>query len=595
MPALIQTVTMRKPTAASGFPWAPILAPQRAYDWGRAGVRGGIPTNFTKDGSTIAAGASTSTVNSRIAAAGTNTYVELGAGSFSLGGLLIGRSRVILRGQGADSTIVTSTGVHASFGLGASIAIPSDFNDYNSPAHQANWTAHYNQGDTVITISGTSGLVVGDLLSLSQENDLSGVSGYLTVGSAVPAISYDGSGGGGGNWGGSADREQIEIQEVVAINGNDITIYPGLRCPNWVSAKNPKVAWTGTRPLQFIGIENLMLDLTSSGSTRGMGFMGVKDCWVKGVKTRFAGRCHAQFLQSMNCEYDHGFLFEGVAHASQSYGVEFFDASDCRVLNNIAIRVTSPWMCSGAAIGCVRAYNYSDLHTFAGDWMQESLYFHAAGTLYVLDEGNHTNGIIFDQVHGPSSLCTAHRNRLTGWETGKAQQTVPYHDYTLSRFNNATGNILGTSGIHTQYECAATAGTNPYSSHYVLGFGDNGSNGGGSNPPDDTQVKTTLLRWGNWDQVNGTRFVSGEVPSGITNFANPIPGTTTLPTSYFLLAKPSWFGSAAWPPIGPDVTGGDVSGVGGHVYSIPSKVYYDAQTKDGQGEISFNANAAYGV
>jgi len=42
-------------TAASGQLWSGILAATRATDWTSPGVTGGIPTNRTKSGSTIAA------------------------------------------------------------------------------------------------------------------------------------------------------------------------------------------------------------------------------------------------------------------------------------------------------------------------------------------------------------------------------------------------------------------------------------------------------------------------------------------------------------------------------------------------------------
>jgi hypothetical protein len=87
-----------------------------------------------------------------------------------------------------------------------------------------------------------------------------------------------------------------------------------------------------------------------------------------------------------------------------------------------------------------------------------------------------------------------------------------------------------------------------------------------------------------------------------------VPGNTTLPASFAYSSKPSWFGSAPWPPIGPDVTGQTVNGtngtatwaaqsVGGHVAQIPAlSCYKDVMggPADGNGNVlTFNAASCY--
>jgi len=98
------------------------------------------------------------------------------------------------------------------------------------------------------------------------------------------------------------------------------------------------------------------------------------------------------------------------------------------------------------------------------------------------------------------------------------------------------------------------------------------------------------MRWGNYDVVTGavrwcgnssspgwatTCGAASEVPTALSKYANAVPATTSLPASFYLSAKPSWWPSAkAWPPIGPDVTGGNIAGVGGHAYTIPAQDCY---------------------
>jgi hypothetical protein len=77
---------------------------------------------------------------------------------------------------------------------------------------------------------------------------------------------------------------------------------------------------------------------------------------------------------------------------------------------------------------------------------------------------------------------------------------------------------------------------------------------GGTYP--DSNVLATLLRHGNYDYYNNAAVWD----AGITNHA--------LPSSLFYDSKPAYFGSLAWPAIGPDVAG--------LVDDIPAKARWDA-------------------
>ena len=114
--------------------------------------------------------------------------------------------------------------------------------------------------------------------------------------------------------------------------------------------------------------------------------------------------------------------------------------------------------------------------------------------------------------------------------------------------------------------------------------------------PNDLLVRSTLMRWGNYDTVTGSaRFVASEVPSGLSLYANPIPANNVLPASMYLSSKPLWWGPGPWPAIGPDVTGGNVSGVGGHVSKIPARLCFEniMGGSFSSGVLSFNAGKCY--
>jgi hypothetical protein len=95
-------------------------------------------------------------------------------------------------------------------------------------------------------------------------------------------------------------------------------------------------------------------------------------------------------------------------------------------------------------------------------------------------------------------------------------------------------------------------------------------------PANDALATTTMVRWGNWDIVtNGVTWDSTEVPSGLAKYANHLPAFHALPASLYLSAKPAFFKTVTWPPIGPDVTGGEIANTGGHANRIPARKCFE--------------------
>jgi hypothetical protein len=263
------------------------------------------------------------------------------------------------------------------------------------------------------------------------------------------------------------------------------------------------------------------------------------------------------------------------------------------VENNIFQHVAVPMLSDGAA-GSVFGYNFSfdDFYNVSG-WAQASWYQHGPGNSYFLWEGNDGFGLTADDVHGTAHFITAFRNRAHGVDPGKTMQTVPIHIYTFNRFFNVVGNVLGDNAYHVNYSSQVGGSTtNCDKSIYALGWGGNCSSGSLKNDP---LVVSTLLRWGNYDTVNdANRFVATEVPSGSSLYPNAVPSTQALPASLYLSGMPAFWGAVPWPAIGPDVTGGDDTGVNGHAYRIPARRCYENGTKSG-GILVFNADACYGA
>jgi hypothetical protein len=237
-----------------------------------------------------------------------------------------------------------------------------------------------------------------------------------------------------------------------------------------------------------------------------------------------------------------------------------------------------------------------------------------------LMEGNSTSNINWDFVWGSASQNTAFRNFLWGNNPNKTNYRTPYNADAFQRYNNIVGNVLGDPTIHTQYVCDSA---HPQGSdNFIYGLGWNNGCFGGSGSYDAT-TETSVMRWGNWDAVtyctngghagtacgstgtNGVRFCTGagagnaactasETASSDPTFPGLASPSTTLPASFYLSAKPSWWGSSIpYPAIGPDVTTGTIANTANHAAKIPAQLCYENTAKSGEFLTAFDAAACY--
>jgi len=125
---------------------------------------------------------------------------------------------------------------------------------------------------------------------------------------------------------------------------------------------------------------------------------------------------------------------------------------------------------------------------------------------------------------------------------------------------------------------------------------------------DDTSIYTgsntgNLMLWGNYaactgdSACNAVRWQSSENASGAPVYPGLSSPSQTLPPSFYLSSKPAFWGSMPWPAVGPDVSGGNVANVGGHVYLSPSANCYlnvmSGKTDGSSGGLSFDATQCY--
>lgn len=587
------------PPASHSQPWSGIISAPRAIDWSGAGVQGGI-VNRTTVYQTLSPGATADQINAAVAACPADQVVYLNAGTYNLTSGIVMKSNVTVRGAGADKTFLVFSGVNACFGGYSAVCFTTENHVWGGDAdalpggsNAAVWTAGFAPGTTQVTLTnvGSSGLAVGQYIILDQANLAADNGEFFVCDNTNYPCSLEG--GNGGRVMNGVQHGQTQIVKITAINGTTYTITPGLYAPNWSATLSPGAWWV--HMIQFAGLENVSIDHSAaSGEVNGISMYGAINCWVRGIRSLRPNRNHVQFcLSAHNTVAD--CYFNGTQHGvSESYGVETYLGSDNLVINNIFQQVTAPQLLQ-LGVGNVIAFNFSikDSEVASADFLYGSATDHNEGNEYDLLEGNDGSMFGADLFHGTGGMNTLFRNRFTGWESGKLNNLIPIRLDSYKRYCNIVGNVLGTAGITTKYQTPA-----PYGSGSVYSLG-NGNSEDTVTIPADPMVASTLLRWGNYDVVNDSaRWEASEVPSGIAKYANPIPPNHTLPASFFLSGKPFWWPSGiAWPPIGPDVVGGNISGLAGHANQIPACNCYLNVMKgpaDGSGApLSFSADNCY--
>ena len=580
--------------------WSGIIDPSRAIDWSRAGT---TITNRTTICATLSPGASSSQINSAISNCPANQVVFLNAGTYNLSGGINfgGHNNVTLRGAGPIQTVLQFSSGDGCGGQGGDICVidsspayvgSSQIQPGGSNAHR--WTAGYAKGATQITLDSTSGLSVGSVIILDQANDTSDTGGIFVCDTSPCHQGGETSSSNGRSIGG-VDYNQTQIVTVTGISGNAVTISPALFMNNWRASQSPGVWWTSQ--ITGVGIEDLTVDNSGSGGSvhAGIYFYDANNSWVKNVKSLRGNRNHVWLYQSSHNVIRDSYFFGTQNGAQESYGVESFIASDNLIENNIFEQIASPIMSSGSS-GNIYGYNFStnNLYNVSVNWMQNSYANHDAGNLMNLYEGNSFNAIDCDDIHGTGGSTTYFRNQLLGAQPGKSLNTHAMNIYSYCRGYNVVGNVLGTATYHTNYEASPqTSSGSCDTSIYILGFPSSECRSG-SAPPDDALVRSTLLRWGNYDTVsNAVLWNASEVPTAGVPFisGNPVPSSHTLPSSFYLTSKPSFWGAMPWPAFGPDVTGGQDSS--GHAFMPPPQVCYNNTAKDGNGILLFNSNSCF--
>src|SRR5215467_2931118 len=390
-------------------------------------------------------------------------------------------------------------------------------------------------------------------------------------------------------------------------SANQVIIDSGLYHNNWSASQAPGL-WSmdcnnsdsgtnqcgtghngaSTNYAQGVGVENMTLDgdLDGGADTSSLfSFYRAYGSWAKNVRCLFGDRnCIWIRDGSAHITLQDSYVAFGKGSASQSYGAEMYgDVGDVLISNSIFQHVPAGIM-FGGCFGCVSAYNYLwDDASYASNTLfnMEDLNHDFDG--FILDEGNDQPFCHLGNDHGTiSGPLTVFRTRCRGQTPGgplKTNALVAVQFAANNRGVNLIGSVLGwcddslscgSNGIRGQmhYQERGT-----FNSGYVMALNKTGENF--VTPPDPFAGKS-LYCWGNFDVINNavewaTGYSTGngcaqdgppEVPGAFTGLsAQAVPASHDLPASFYYSAKPYYWttqwGTPKWPPIGPDVAGGN--------------------------------------
>jgi len=513
-------------------------------------------------------------------------------------GIYVRVDNVTIRGEGADSTRIAANGTINDYGTVILFGHRSGTSDASFAVQ--NVTADASRGATTIQVANGSAFVVGDVVTI---DDLDGAAvatggvylngGYLwfydgqyfkrqptygwsgpSTGAPVVNVFDQASANSAAQNAVPLWRSTMQANEITAINGNVLTLKDPLYI-DFPLARSPQL-WrmvplnTGSIPVgnRWCGIEKVAV----AGGNNLWGFPGgtiafsyMAYSWAKNVEAD--GERWNPFNPAHPGKYGYNIgvgrsyrvvVRDSYAHGStdenpggQAYGIVLgAGSSACLVENNISVNNNKPIALNSTGGGNVIAYNYVDEAVLwnSPGWQENAIdECHANFTQHDLIEGNWTPNIGADTTHGNSGWHTHLRNYCTGKNTSGASanlRAVGMDGWT--HYHAYIGNVLKGGTVY-QTTPSSRNGTPIYQlGNNAAGVGGNWDNG---------YALAHIYRDGNWDNVsNGTVWANG---------------ARTIPPSFYLPAKPPFFGSNPWPWVDPTT---------GTTSTLPAKARYDANT-----------------
>lgn len=550
------------------------MAAGRAIDWSQSGA-GAIPARGELC-ATLGPPASDAEIDAALSTCAPGKAVLLQPGTYTIRGTIHVPSNVTLRGAGADETILDARGAGQAVVQMGSGSVPYQPRLIGSGA---------DKGSREITLVSAEGISAGMYLAIAEQND--------------PAFVTAAGSGGNCNWcdggwtrDGSLARGQIVA--VTAVHGRQVSIDPAL----YSAYTHAPVAVPFHMAANDAGVEDLQVRANNTGYITNFTMEMCAGCWIKGVESNYADGDHVSVQWGFRDEIRDSYFSNAYLHVPGERESDIqlaLKTTATRVENNIIERTHTAVMLEWGAAGNVIAYNYStgEFDSKAPRVVIGGIDYHGAHPQFNLIEGNVMTAFYADSVWGSSSDTTALRNWFVGTTrvcsplTGRAPVDCTGAHYAfqaaravqlsyLSTRNNFFGNVVGSAPMQALVGYSRPVpqiATLEYPEHRVyeaaagwsFGYGSanddgEGSGCGGGTPPchrEGTSQTDTLN--GNYNNVTRTTAWA----TGMTH---------RLPASFYLKAKPDWWGAMPFPAIGPDVTRG--MGPGGHVFGNPARRCY---------------------
>jgi hypothetical protein len=389
-----------------------------------------------------------------------------------------------------------------------------------------------------------------------------------------------------------------DLYEVTAVNGTTVTFDTPITYP-FHKAYSAKLLTYSAQPLHGAGIENLFIwGGTASGN------IAISDCaycWVKNVESAWSLGDSVSLTETFDNVVRDSFIHETPQPAPGGAGYLMSintAASGNLVENNIMWYGNKVNVMPVAGGGNVFAYNYTD-DAFGDSYPDSSeaginAGHRTAGHLELL-EGNYSHNFKGDDFWGGQIFITGFRNWISQHRAGHAPLktytyqnggcAVPYGDYDGSAraavdlqagsyYNNLVGNVLGTRGqtllsgncndaaqsafvvqvtTRSEYNAAENANDVPV---WQIGVHQTASGFSFVN----TSINT-ITRTANWDWFTKAMHCYGT--GGTTDLSC---SGVTVPNSFYLSAKPVFFGTQTWPWVDPTT---------GTTYTLPAKYCFE--------------------
>lgn len=536
---------------------ATIIPATRRVTWqGNIGVTGGIPDSY---GMTINAVLGLSTTRAQCQTAlnscPSNQVVVLTNGTFSSWGSgdldwQGAGNGVVLRGMtnsdGTPSTYITSSACKIY------MRSSGGFNE-TSLSTEVSLTADGNKGDTTISMGTVPAWAVADAyvgIDALDDTTLSFNPGQES-GTSYRQVMGNGA------------RGMAQLLHISSVTGTTITFDHPLAF-SFLVANTAQIFQPGGSPTGYrkrCGIENIRLEHTGAGATDNhmMVMENCANCWVRNFQgSNVVGGIYIQGYYSYRCEVRHSRFDDAKSlGGGQGYGVGLYHVCTGWVVEDNIFRKLHVAMQNNYG-SCYNVFGYNFETDGQSDSGQNPAFdCHGTTGYMTLYEGNWSmDKVLGDFTHGAGCYYTIFRNRVMGYNAN--QPTQNGNDQTaisIERYNrkyNVVGNLCGTNGWHTNVFCGINMGTDSsfYNitncqdvsrSVYKFGFW---ADYGCDKSAGDSLATLDLILAQNYDTVTATN--SGIVKGGFE--------TSDLDNSYYLTAKPTWFGDRNWPPYTPATT-----------------------------------------